>query len=251
MIAALLMGKKGSIGFPGKNLYPVLGRPMIAYPLIAACNSALIDEIFVTTNDEEIKKITLDYGAKVIDRPAELCTPQALGEDVFVHGYNYIKKNFDANVEIVVLLMANAATITPEIIDEGIKKLQDDPSLDSAVSVSCYNMWSPLRARKVDQEGLLKPFVPFEVFENAKSLSCDRDSQGDVWFADMGVSVVRARCIENIHDGLLPQRWMGKRIAPLKQWGGFDVDFEWQIPILEYWLKKHPVKEPAQHKVKK
>ena len=245
MVVGLLMGRKGSVGFPGKNMHLLLGRPMVVYPMIAACNSDLIDDIFVTTNDDNIKGLARDYGIKIIDRPPELCTPQALGEDVFVHGYQYIKQHHYPNVEMIVLLMANAATITPELIDQGIKELKRDPTLDSAVSVSAYNMWSPIRARKTDEEGLLKPVVPFEYFENLSKLSCDRDSQGDVWFADMGVSIVRARCLENIHDGLLPQRWMGKRIFPLKQWGGFDVDFEWQLPALEYWLKKHPIKEPV------
>ena len=43
-------------------------------------------------------------------------------------------------------------------------------------------MWSPLRARKLDKKGLLKPFVRFEYFGNPKTLNCDRDSQGDVYF---------------------------------------------------------------------
>ena len=39
MIAAILFGRKGSLGFPGKNLYPVLDRPLCLYPLLAAVNS--------------------------------------------------------------------------------------------------------------------------------------------------------------------------------------------------------------------
>ena len=44
-------------------------------------------------------------------------------------------------------------------------------------------------------------------------------------------------------NNLLPQKWMGKKIAPIKSWGGCDVDYEWQIPAVEYWLKKHGVKK--------
>jgi hypothetical protein len=55
----------------------------------------------------------------------------------------------------------------------------------------------------------------------------------------MGVSVVRSRCLENIHEGLLPQKWMGRKIYPLKQWGGLDVDYEWQIGQVKYWLGAH------------
>ena len=49
-------------------------------------------------------------------------------------------------------------------------------------------------------------------------------------------------CLENLKKGLLPQKWMGKKIAPIKSWGGCDVDFEWQIPSVEYWLKKSKFK---------
>jgi len=144
----------------------------------------------------------------------------------------------------MVLLFANAPTVTPALIEEGVNALRKDPEHDSAVSVSCYNMWSPLRARRIGDDGLLHPFVPFETFGDPSTLNCDRDSQGDVWFADMGLSIVRPRCLENLHAGLLPQKWMGQRIFPLKQWGGLDVDYEWQIPLVEHWLRAHGV-EPA------
>ena len=58
MIAALLLGRKGSVGFPGKNTLPILGRPMCAYPLIAAQEAQGIDQVFVSTDDEEIMDIT-------------------------------------------------------------------------------------------------------------------------------------------------------------------------------------------------
>jgi hypothetical protein len=145
----------------------------------------------------------------------------------------------------VVLLFCNAATILADTIDRGIEILRENPDYDSAVTVSCYNMWSPLRARKIGPDGLLHPFVPFETFGDPVTLNCDRDSQGEVMFADMGVSIVRPRCLENLEQGLLPQKWMGKKIYPLKQWGGCDVDFEWQIPGVEYWLKQHGFSETA------
>ncbi|PWB52458.1 MAG: cytidylyltransferase [Candidatus Methanoperedenaceae archaeon] len=239
MIAALLLGREGSLGFPGKNIYSVLGRPLMVYPLLAANNAKYIDKVYISTDSNKIKDIGCQYGAEIIDRPAELCTPQALGEHAFVHGFEVIKEINDEEVELMVLLFCNGATITSETINEGIKILRDNQGIDSAVTVSRYNMWSPLRARKVGDDGLLHPFVPFEKFGDPATLNCDRDSQGDVWFADMSVSIVRPRCLEHLEDGLLPQKWMGQKIHPLKQWGGLDVDYEWQIPQVEYWLKKH------------
>jgi CMP-N-acetylneuraminic acid synthetase len=241
-VAALLLGRGGSLGFPGKNLYKILGRPLVAYPILAANASKYVDRTYVSTDSEEIMAVGRKYGAEVIIRPPELCTNQALGEDAYAHGYRVIRDMLAESgetVEFMVLLFANAATVTGALIDKGIETLRADPSFDSAVTVSRYNMWSPLRARKVDENGRLQPFVPFETFGDPRTLNCDRDSQGDVWFADMGVSIVRPHCLEHLEDGLLPQKWMGRRIAPIESWGGCDVDYEWQIPGVEFWLRKH------------
>ncbi len=239
MIIALLMGRKGSKVFPSKNLYKVLDKPLAYYPMRAAKECPLIDKFYLSTDDERLMKLAKENEIEVIQRPPELCTDEALGEDVYVHAYNFVRKKMKKQeIEMVVLLMCNAVTITSETISKGIKVLRENPDYDSAVTVSKYNMWSPLRARKIDKNGLLKPFVPFRTFGDPKTLNCDRDSQGDVWFADMGASIVRPRCLENLENGLLPQKWMGQKIYPLRQWGGLDVDYEWQIPQVEYWIKK-------------
>lgn len=245
MIAALILGRDGSLGFPGKNTSMVLGRPMMVYPLMAAHHARSVDEVYVSTDSPRIREIAEEHEAAIIDRPPELCTASALGEDAYVHGYHYIRDTLKKDVELVVLLFCNGATITAETIDEGVAVLRRDAGLDSAVTVSRYNMWSPLRARKVGSDGLLQPFVPFETFGDPKTLNCDRDSQGDVWFADMSLSIVRPRCLDALHEGQLPQKWMGRRIYPLKQWGGLDVDYDWQVPQVEFWLRKHGFTETS------
>ena len=244
MICALMIGREGSAGFPGKNIHPVLGRPLMAYPLLAAKEARSVERVYVSTDSAKIKAVALEYGGRIIDRPEELATPSALGDDVFAHGYRRIQEETareGKTLEALALLFCNAPMVTGELIDAGVEALRKDPEIDSAVSVSVYNMWSPLRARRLNAAGRLSPFVPFETFGDPASMNCDRDSQGDVYFADMGVSVVRSRCLENLHQGLLPQRWMGQKIHPLKQWGGLDVDYEWQIPQVEFWLKAHGI----------
>jgi len=240
--AALVIGREGSQGFPGKNLYPVLGRPLAAYPLMAAKQAKKIGAVFMSTDSERLKALAREHGAEIIDRPPELATPQALGEDAFRHGFMVIRdrlKERGHTLDSLALLFCNSATINGATLDAAIAKIDSDPAIDSVVTVSRYNMWSPLRARRENAQGLLDPFVPFEVFGDPATLNCDRDSQGDVWFADMSLSLVRPRCMEHMESGLLPQKWMGRRIAPIKQWGGLDVDYEWQIPQVEFWLRKH------------
>ena len=162
----------------------------------------------------------------------------ALGEDVFEYTYKkIIQINSDLKDHFIVLLFCNAPTVNSNLIDDAIELLVEDPSADSVVSVSRFNMYSPLRARKLDEDKkYLKPFVPFETFGDPRNLNCDRDSQGDVLFANMSISVVRPRCLENISNGLLPQKWMGHKIKPIYQEFGCDIDYSWQIPLLESWI---------------
>jgi len=236
MIVAIMIGRKGSRGFPGKNTYKVLGRSLCEYPLIAAKKSRFIDKIYVSTDCDKIKKISSKYNVEFIDRPRKLNTSKALGDHVFEYSYNQVKKRNQKKIKLLVLLFANAPTINFKLIDKGINLLKKNKYFDSAVTTSVYNMWSPLRARKLTSNGSLKPFVNFEYFGNPKTLNCDRDSQGNVYFADMSLSVVRPKCLENLHSGLLPQKWMGKKIMPIKSWGGCDVDYKWQIPGVKHWL---------------
>lgn len=241
MIAAILIGREGSTGFPGKNVYPIMGKPMVAYPLIVGRDAPAIERTYLSTDSEKLKEIGREYGARIIERPAHLCTKEALGEHAYQHAHEVITSELESEgetPELYVLLMANSPTVTISMIEDGIRILRDNPEYDSAVSVSCYNMWSPLRARRIGSDGLLHPFVPFETFGDPKTLNCDRDSQGDVWFADMGVSIIRPANLDNLEDGLKPQQWMGQNIYPLKQEGGLDVDYEYQIPQVEFWLKR-------------
>ena len=243
MIVAILIGREGSSGYPGKNVCPVLGRPLVAWPLSAARAVTEIERVYVSTDSPRIKEIAAAYGARIIDRPAHLCTKAALGEHAYLHAHGVIREELAAEgrePELYVLLMANAPTVSADQLREGITALRGNPAADSAVTVSCYNMWSPLRARKIGDDGFLHPFVPFETFGDPRTLNCDRDSQGDVWFADMGVSIIRPRNLDHLEDGLLPQKWMGRAILPIRNEAGLDVDYVWQMPQAEFWLKQNP-----------
>ena len=240
MNVAILIGREGSSGYPDKNVTPILGKPLVAWPLAAAKAVKEIDRIYVSTDSPRIKSIAQEYGALIIDRPPHLATKAALGEHAYLHAHEVIGADLKKDglvPELYVLLMANAPTVSSEQLREGIAALRLHPEYDSAVTVSCYNMWSPLRARKIGADGLLQPFVPFETFGDPKTLNCDRDSQGDAWFADMGVSIVRPKNLDNLDGGMLPQKWMGQKIYPIENEGGLDVDYPYQMMQAEWWLK--------------
>tara|TARA_B100000989_G_scaffold238449_2_gene185345 strand:- start:8331 stop:9074 length:744 start_codon:yes stop_codon:yes gene_type:complete len=240
MIISLLIGRGGSTGLPGKNIMPLLGRPLMTYPILAAQNSKFCDRIFLSTDNNEIKNIGLNHNVEIIDRPDFLATKEALAEDAYIHGYNEIKKIIGEEPELLILLFCNGCTVLSKHIDLAVEKLRNDKELDSACTVSSYDMWSPLRAKKIDEHGKLVPFVPIEFFGD--NVNCDRGSQGQTWYADCSTFIVRPRCMDK-KNGDLPFTWLGKNVHPIKQWGGLDVDYDWQVPIAEFWLKSHGFSE--------
>jgi len=233
---AIVLGRKGSKGIPSKNTMILGGHPISHYPIVAAMESKYVTDIFLSTDDDIIINQTEKYSPKVIRRPHHLCTDDALFEDALSHAYYEIIDRLGRVPDIFVVLMCNAATINAPLIDAAIDTLNQDHEADSAVTVTKLNMYSPLRARKLDESGYLKPFVPFDCIGDEGDLSCDRDSQGDVYFADMSHSVVRSRAIKDIDYGLLPQRWMGKKIVPIYNSFGCDIDADWQIAATQWWL---------------
>lgn len=245
MIASLIIGKDKSTGLPGKNYMDILGRPLVEYAFMAAKHSEYVEEIFVSTDSPNIKEIGKEYDANIIDRPLELATPDALTEDTLTHAFEQMEKQVEEQIEFVSLGFANAPHIPPGMIDEGIEALQDDDSLDSAFSVSEYNMFTPLRARQVNDEGVIEPYINHDHLGDEDQLSSIRGSAGDCYYVDLAVQIMRRRCFVNMEDGNLPFQWMGQNSYALENEYGFDIDAEWQVPVIEQWLEQHGFSEES------
>lgn len=70
---AIIPARGGSKRLPNKNILPFDGIPLLAHSILyAQANYPIIDEVYVSTDSPAIKKIALEYGAQVIDRPAAL-----------------------------------------------------------------------------------------------------------------------------------------------------------------------------------
>ena len=234
MIVALQIGKGNSQGLPGKNIKPILGRPLMEYPLMAAKNCDSIDKIFISTDSDDIGKIASKYDATRIYRPEDLSKSETLTEDVLIHALEVIRNKHGINPEIIVLLFCNVATTTTSYLDQSIEILRNDSTLDSVFSVREYNMFSPIRARKLNKDGLIESYVDLSQFENISSI---RDDQETCYYLELGIQVLRPNCIDNIWDGMPPAGWLGNKSYGLVTDGNFDVDAEWQFPVVESWLR--------------
>ena len=231
-VVSLVIGKKKSVGFPGKNVMKINGFPSCEYAFMAS-KKLKIKNLFVSTDCPTIQKISKKYKAIFIERPKKLALPESLTEDVLKHAYMEIKKKCKA--DIIVLLFANNPAISIELAKDGIKKLKKNNSYDSAFSVCKYNMFSPARARKIIKNQI-KSFVNLKHIKNVSSI---RSSQGDVYFCDLSVQIIRSRVFENMDKGMQPFQWMGKKSYPLINSYGFDIDEKWQKVAVELWLKEN------------
>jgi CMP-N,N'-diacetyllegionaminic acid synthase len=75
---ATICARGGSVGVPGKNIRPLLGKPLIAYSIEQALACGKIDQVYVSTDSIAIAEIARQCGARVpFIRPAELATDTA------------------------------------------------------------------------------------------------------------------------------------------------------------------------------
>ena len=55
-----------------KNIYPLLGKPLIHWTLEAAKKSKYLNDIFVSTDSDKVKDCISEFDINIIDRPKEL-----------------------------------------------------------------------------------------------------------------------------------------------------------------------------------
>lgn len=236
MHLGLIIGKKNSTGLPGKNTREILGRPAAEYAFIAGKYS-LIDELFVSSDCDFILRLGQQYHATLIQRPAELAKPESLTEDVLLHAYEKIRGKYPTDpIKTVSLLFCNNPAVNVPLLNQAISLLSDTDEFDSCFSVVNYDMFAPARARRLSPDDEILPCCNLD---NLGEVSSIRNAHGKTYFCDLSIQVMKPRCFEQMDKGRLPFKWQGRRSKALHNDFGFDIDSEWQIVVLEYWLKKH------------
>ncbi|WP_027624883.1 cytidylyltransferase domain-containing protein [Clostridium lundense] len=146
-VLAIIPARGGSKGVPRKNIKDLNGKPLIAYTIEEGLKSKYIDKLIVSTEDDEISKISMNYGAEVpYLRPKELSKDETPGIDPIIHGIEYFDKN-NNNFDYVICLQCTSPFRRAYQIDEAIEKLIEQDA-DSVVSV-CESEVSPYWMKKI------------------------------------------------------------------------------------------------------
>jgi 3-deoxy-manno-octulosonate cytidylyltransferase (CMP-KDO synthetase) len=119
-VAGIIPARYGSTRLPGKPLKPILGKPMIQRVCERCARAELLDIVCVATDDERIVQAVESFGGQaVMTHPDHLSGTDRLAEAV---------RSLDA--DIVVNIQGDQPFIDPLMIEEGVRPLLDDPSVE-------------------------------------------------------------------------------------------------------------------------
>lgn len=138
-ILGIIPARGGSKGIKRKNLKEILGKPLVAYSIEAGINSKLITKVVVSTEDSEIKEISLKYGAEVIDRPIELAKDETKTAPVMMHVLDELEKD-GYKPDYVVLLQPTSPQRNGEFLDKALEFFFENKEYDSCFSGYLFNI---------------------------------------------------------------------------------------------------------------
>lgn len=129
---AIIPARGGSKRLPEKNIQLLGEFPLLAHSILYAQeNKDLIDEVYVSTDNSEIKNIALQFGAKVIDRPDSISGDL----EPTVSALKHVLESIESDVENVVLLQATNPFRPKNLLKEAFAMFKDN-NFDSLFTVS-------------------------------------------------------------------------------------------------------------------
>ena len=225
-VLAIIPARGGSKGLPGKNIRPLLGKPLIGWSIEHAQQSKYIDEICISTDSEEIASVAETFGVSVPElRPIELATDKTPSSAFIIYTidrYKMMGKMFD----YFILLEPTSPLRDVEDLDSLIEILIDNPQCDSIVGVCKAEDVHPAFMVKLSENGFLLPYE-----DQMKTLR--RQDLPDIFFFEGSVYV--SKCDAYIqkkafyHDKTLPY------IVP--KWKSFEVDDIVDFTIIEAMMR--------------
>jgi CMP-N,N'-diacetyllegionaminic acid synthase len=107
-VVAIIPARGGSVGIPKKNLMLLCGKPLLGWTINHALDTKEIDEVYVSTDDDEIAKYAVSRGVQVIKRPAKISGGEASSESAIQHVLSNVSLTSDYYPDIVIFLQATS-----------------------------------------------------------------------------------------------------------------------------------------------
>lgn len=133
---AIIPARAGSKRILNKNIKSFHGKPIIAWSIEAILKSKLFDKVVVSTNSEEIAKVSIDFGAEILfKRPKNISGDHTGIIEVVRHGIKTLEKQ-NLKYKVIALVYATAPFLNIEDISNAVELISDS---DFCVSVSKYD----------------------------------------------------------------------------------------------------------------
>ncbi len=156
---ALIPARGGSKGLPGKNIRPLLGKPLIAYTILAAKSCPEIDRVIISTDDEAIATVARAWGAEVpFLRPADLATDTSPAIDTYLYTCAELERLGAKPIDQFVVLLPTAPLRKAFDITAALT-LFHERQAEAVISVMPSH--HPIHwTRKIDASGVLRSWLP-------------------------------------------------------------------------------------------
>ena len=159
-VLALVPARAGSKGLPGKNIRPLLGKPLLAWPIEAARASRYVDRVVISTDSVEFAALAQAAGADVpFLRPAEHASDTAPSIAFIEHALDTLAAAGD-RFDLLVLLEPTSPLTEAADIDAALEALvAARPQAESIVGVTALVSTHPAFAVRLDAQGLMQPYA--------------------------------------------------------------------------------------------
>ena len=160
-ILGVIPARGGSKGIPRKNIRLLGDKPLLAWTVQTALQSAVLDRLILTTEDEEIAEVGRTYGCEVpFLRPQELATDETPGIEPVLHALNLLEAHEGYVPEFVMLLQPTSPFRTSEQMKQAVKQflMSNFDSLVSVVEPKHPPLWMFVK----DADESLKPLLSSE-----------------------------------------------------------------------------------------
>ena len=156
---AIIIARGGSKRLPRKNIKTLCGKPLIAWTIAHAHNSAHIDRTIVSTDDEEIAEIARQYRAEIpFLRPEEFARDDSPSIDAVLHAITWLEERGEY-YDLVMLLQPTSPLRKKTDLDDALTLfISNIDTADSLVSIGKVHLEHPYIIKKVEG-GYVKQFI--------------------------------------------------------------------------------------------
>ncbi|MCA9310912.1 MAG: acylneuraminate cytidylyltransferase family protein [Phycisphaerales bacterium] len=151
---ALILGRAGSRGVPGKNTALIAGRPCVEWSIDAALASDAVDRVAISTDCTEMMTIARRRGLDVIARPEALASDHATVDDAARHALASLGPG---DVDCICLLYANVPVRPADVIDRAVDVMRRTGA-DSVQSYQPVGKFHPWWMVRLEDDGVVHPW---------------------------------------------------------------------------------------------